>query len=171
MDPVAIATLAGPTLGAVVQFLCTKLGGALERRDAVVSEGETRFVLGYEGPISPNEAAYTVDRITSLKSTADVLDVYREHPEIIKPKDARLAAAIVSACEGLREIYGLNIRLAETGSDGVKLTQELGDVERPITGVRASEIRKGANLDVRQSAVRVRGKGSLIGLEIEGGIG
>ncbi|MEU4643012.1 hypothetical protein [Micromonospora sp. NPDC023814] len=171
MDPAVIATLAGPALGAIVQFICSRVDGALGREPAVVSEGEAKFVEEYPGPLPLDESALTSDREARLQQLAGTLAVYRDHPEIARGDDSRLVESIVLACMDLSALYGIKFRFQNSEAGEVRVDQQLGDVERPVTGIKASGIRRGVNVDLKQTAVRVSRDGRIVGLEVDGFIG
>ncbi|MFD9374592.1 hypothetical protein ACFWBH_03465 [Streptomyces sp. NPDC059999] len=169
-DVFTFPVLAASALTQAFGFLYRRAEILLDRRRGNVSEPETvpAVVSGDPGPAAVDGDALIPEHLEQLELLCEVLGVYADHQELVRPEDERLRRNLGQLRGLLEEIFGR--RITFEGEDrprsGTRIVQNLGHVHGTAHALKVQRIGRDAAVEVEQKAEVIHRGASVTAAEI-----
>jgi hypothetical protein len=173
-DPLGFPVLASSAITQTFAFLYGRLAALLDRRNAAAGDDvipDHQIPPELAGRLAPlNADGQVLARLwTELDPLAEVLSVYREHPELINGEDERLRRNLGKLRAALEAIYHQHFTFEGEARppSGVKVEQRMDKMSGELIGLAADEVTSGAHADITQVSRTVSKDGKVVGAKIK----
>ncbi|GLF96982.1 hypothetical protein [Streptomyces yaizuensis] len=169
-DVFTFPVLAASALTQAFGFLYRRAETLLDRRRGNASQPETvpAVVVGDPGSAEADGDALTPERLEQLESLWEVLGVYGDHQDLVRPEDERLRRNLGQLRGLLEEIYGRRITFEgeDRARSGTRIVQNLGQVHGSAHALKVQTIGRDAAVEVEQKAEVLHRGASVTAAEI-----